>query len=103
MRPIESRALLVLLSPVAKTANGIPIELDPSSDYCKARKWPSWMSHEEKERAHAELFGEDGRYGGPPHHPDVTPKGAVPVEARRVSRSREQIHFQVPARRSVKR
>lgn len=75
VQPVESRALLVLISDSVKTPRGVPEELDPESDYCKARVWPSWMSHAEKERAHAELFGEEGRYEGPPHHPDVTPAG----------------------------
>ena len=79
VRPVESRTLLVLISPTVKTASGLPEELDPSSAYCRARVWPSWMSHSERERAHAELFGEDGRYGGPPYHPDVTPVDSMPI------------------------
>ena len=75
VEPVESRTLLVLISPMVKTANGMPEELDPSSQYCQQRVWPSWMSHAEKEQAHAELFGANGRYGGPPYHPDNTPHG----------------------------
>ena len=79
-RPVgEPHTLLVLISPLVKTANGMPEELDPSSRYCKARVWPSWMSKEEKEAAHAELFGADGRHEGPPHHPDVSRIGALPI------------------------
>lgn len=76
VEPVESRTLLVLISPMVKTANGMPEELDPSSDYHQQRVWPSWMSHAEKEQAHAELFGADGRYGGPPSHPDCETVGA---------------------------
>ena len=74
---VESRDLLVLISPLEKNASGVPVELDPSSDHSRSRVWPSHMSHAEKEKAHAELFGEDGRYGGPPYHPDVTPVGST--------------------------
>ena len=70
----DTRILNVLISPIVKTPNGKPEELDPESEYCKARVWPSWMSHREKVQAHAELFGEgeQARYEGPPNHPDVT-------------------------------
>lgn len=68
--------LHVLLSARPEPAGVTPPELDPTSDYCRRRQWPDWMSYEEKVRRHEELFGEDGRYEGPPHHPDVTPIAA---------------------------
>lgn len=74
--PVESRTLYVLISPSVKTANGLPEELDPASDYCRKRVWPPWMTHAAKVAAHELLFGDDARMAGPPYHPDVTPIGS---------------------------
>lgn len=73
LRDPSSRTLEMLISPLVKTANGLPQELDPDSEYSKRRTWPSTMAYEEKVRRHVEMFGEDNRYAGPPYHPDVTP------------------------------
>ena len=46
LRDPSSRTLEMLISPLVKTVNDLPQELDPDSEYSKRRTWPSAMAYE---------------------------------------------------------
>ena len=71
----EANRVILDVLLVARPA-GVPAELDPNSQYSKARAFPEGMAYGEKVRRHEEMFGKHGRYEGPPYHPDVQPAGA---------------------------
>ena len=84
----DPRLLWLLIAPAVCTLQGVPVELDPTSEYCRARAWPEWMSREERVAAHAELFGAGtrSRSEGPPFHPDAALPAGSAMHAARATR-----------------